>query len=38
VAAAIGDQWKVLYEYALQHDFRFLSYGDGNLIFIDQHS
>jgi S-adenosylmethionine:tRNA ribosyltransferase-isomerase len=38
VAAAIGDQWKALYEYALQHDFRFLSYGDGNLIFIDKHS
>ena len=34
VAAAIGDDWKKMYEYALQNEFRFLSYGDGNLIFI----
>lgn len=34
VAAAIGDDWKKIYNYALEHDFRFLSYGDGNLIFI----
>ncbi len=36
VAAAIGDDWKKMYEYALQNDFRFLSYGDGNLVYIDQ--
>ncbi len=35
VAAAIGNEWTRMYDYALQHDFRFLSYGDGNLIFID---
>jgi S-adenosylmethionine:tRNA ribosyltransferase-isomerase len=34
VAAAIGNNWKKMYDYALQNDFRFLSYGDGNLIFI----
>ncbi len=34
VAAAIGDDWKKMYNYALQNEFRFLSYGDGNLIFI----
>ena len=33
VAAAIGEDWKKMYDYALQNDFRFLSYGDGNLIF-----
>lgn len=33
VAAAIGDDWKKMYNYALQNDFRFLSYGDGNLIY-----
>lgn len=33
VAAAIGEDWKKMYNYALQNDFRFLSYGDGNLIF-----
>jgi len=34
VAAAIGDNWKKIYDHALEHDYRFLSYGDGNLIFI----
>ncbi|MDR0560205.1 MAG: S-adenosylmethionine:tRNA ribosyltransferase-isomerase [Prevotellaceae bacterium] len=28
VAAFIGDKWKDIYDYALNHDFRFLSYGD----------
>jgi len=36
VAAAIGNNWRMLYEYALQHDFRFLSYGDGSLLFINK--
>lgn len=35
VAAAVGDQWKTLYNYALENDFRFLSYGDGSLLFIN---
>jgi S-adenosylmethionine:tRNA ribosyltransferase-isomerase len=34
VAAAIGEDWKKMYDYALKNDFRFLSYGDGNLIFM----
>lgn len=34
VAAAIGEDWRKIYDYALEHQFRFLSYGDGNLIFI----
>ncbi|WP_336515416.1 S-adenosylmethionine:tRNA ribosyltransferase-isomerase [Pollutibacter soli] len=33
VAALIGERWKELYEYAINHDFRFLSYGDGCLLF-----
>jgi S-adenosylmethionine:tRNA ribosyltransferase-isomerase len=33
VAAMIGKDWKDIYEYALSHDFRFLSYGDGCLIY-----
>jgi S-adenosylmethionine:tRNA ribosyltransferase-isomerase len=33
VAALIGEKWKEVYEYALQHDFRFLSYGDGSLLW-----
>jgi S-adenosylmethionine:tRNA ribosyltransferase-isomerase len=35
VAAAIGSDWKKNYTYALQNDFRFLSYGDGSLLFIN---
>jgi S-adenosylmethionine:tRNA ribosyltransferase-isomerase len=34
VAAAVGDDWKEIYSYALENDFRFLSYGDGSLLFI----
>ncbi|MBC7866049.1 MAG: S-adenosylmethionine:tRNA ribosyltransferase-isomerase [Gloeobacteraceae cyanobacterium ES-bin-316] len=33
VAAAVGDDWKKMYAYALENNFRFLSYGDANLIF-----
>ena len=33
VAAVVGDNWKAIYDYALQHEFRFLSYGDGSLLF-----
>ncbi len=36
VAAAIGGQWRINYDYALDNDFRFLSYGDGSLLFIDK--
>ncbi len=32
VAAMIGRNWKEVYDYALTHEFRFLSYGDGGLI------
>ncbi len=33
IAAIAGEQWKEMYAYALKNDFRFLSYGDGCLIF-----
>ncbi len=33
VAAMIGKDWEKVYDYALQHDFRFLSYGDGSLLW-----
>ncbi len=32
VAAFVGDDWKSVYQYALDNDFRFLSYGDGSLL------
>ncbi|MBV9960672.1 MAG: S-adenosylmethionine:tRNA ribosyltransferase-isomerase [Parafilimonas sp.] len=33
VAAIVGNEWRSIYDYALQNNFRFLSYGDGCLIF-----
>jgi len=33
VAALIGEDWKKVYDYALNNNFRFLSYGDGCLLF-----
>ena len=36
VAAAIGNNWRKMYDYAMKNNFRFLSYGDANLIFIDK--
>jgi len=32
IAALVGDDWRRIYEYALAHDFRFLSYGDSSLL------
>lgn len=32
VAAFAGKDWKRIYEYALENEFRFLSYGDGCLL------
>lgn len=33
IAAFVGDDWKKIYEYALNNNFRFLSYGDSSLLF-----
>ncbi len=33
VSALIGENWHKVYDYALEHNFRFLSYGDGSLLF-----
>ncbi|HKP31358.1 MAG TPA: S-adenosylmethionine:tRNA ribosyltransferase-isomerase, partial [Chitinophagaceae bacterium] len=33
IAAIAGKDWRKMYEYALKNDFRFLSYGDGCLIY-----
>jgi S-adenosylmethionine:tRNA ribosyltransferase-isomerase len=32
VGAFVGEKWKEIYQYALDHDFRFLSYGDSSLL------
>lgn len=33
IAAFAGDKWSELYDYALNNDFRFLSYGDSSILF-----
>lgn len=33
VSAFVGGDWRTIYDYALKHDFRFLSYGDSSLLF-----
>lgn len=35
VSAYVGDEWHKIYDYALGHDFRFLSYGDSSLLKMD---
>ncbi|RUT80198.1 S-adenosylmethionine:tRNA ribosyltransferase-isomerase [Ancylomarina longa] len=32
ISALVGEDWKKIYQYALQNDFRFLSYGDSSLL------
>ena len=32
VSAFVGGNWRSIYDYALSHDFRFLSYGDSSLL------
>ena len=32
VSAFIGEDWRKVYDFALNNDFRFLSYGDSSLL------
>jgi S-adenosylmethionine:tRNA ribosyltransferase-isomerase len=32
ISAFVGSKWREIYDYALAHDFRFLSYGDSSLL------
>lgn len=34
VAAAVGEDWRKIYKYALANNFRFLSYGDSSILQI----
>lgn len=38
VAAAVGEDWRKIYQYALGHEFRFLSYGDGSFLKVSNKS
>lgn len=33
ISAFVGDNWRMIYDYALKSDFRFLSYGDSSLLW-----
>jgi len=33
IGAFVGEDWKKIYQFALNNDFRFLSYGDSSLLF-----
>jgi S-adenosylmethionine:tRNA ribosyltransferase-isomerase len=33
IAAIIGDDWRTIYNFALNNEYRFLSYGDGSLLW-----
>ena len=35
VSAFVGGQWRPIYDYALEHGFRFLSYGDSSALNYD---
>ncbi|MBN2633212.1 MAG: S-adenosylmethionine:tRNA ribosyltransferase-isomerase [Bacteroidales bacterium] len=37
VAAYAGENWKKIYEHALEHNFRFLSFGDTSLLLAHNH-
>jgi S-adenosylmethionine:tRNA ribosyltransferase-isomerase len=36
VAAAVGEDWKRIYHHALENGYRFLSYGDGSLLYFGE--
>jgi len=36
IAAITGNNWKKIYDYALSHEFRFLSYGDSSLLWANR--
>jgi S-adenosylmethionine:tRNA ribosyltransferase-isomerase len=33
ISAFVRGDWKNIYDYALEHGFRFLSYGDSSILF-----
>jgi S-adenosylmethionine:tRNA ribosyltransferase-isomerase len=35
VSAYVGEDWRRIYDYALENDFRFLSYGDSSLLVVE---
>lgn len=37
VAALIGGDWRNVYTHAMENEYRFLSYGDGSLLWVTKH-
>lgn len=35
ISAIVGEEWRRIYDYALHHNFRFLSYGDSSLLMAE---
>ena len=35
ISAIVGDDWRSIYDYALTHEYRFLSYGDGSILWVN---
>jgi S-adenosylmethionine:tRNA ribosyltransferase-isomerase len=36
IASIVGESWKKIYQYAMENDYRFLSYGDGCLLWANK--
>lgn len=36
ISAVVGERWREIYTYAMEHNFRFLSYGDSSLLMCDK--
>jgi S-adenosylmethionine:tRNA ribosyltransferase-isomerase len=36
IASIVGESWKKIYQYAMENDYRFLSYGDGCLLWASE--
>jgi S-adenosylmethionine:tRNA ribosyltransferase-isomerase len=37
IAAIVGEEWRNIYQNALDQGYRFLSYGDGSILFLNKH-
>ena len=35
ISSVVGDKWKEIYRYAIENNFRFLSYGDSSILFLE---
>lgn len=35
ISAIVGEHWKDIYQYALAHEYRFLSFGDGSILWVN---